>query len=55
MKAILKTTIAFFVLGVFISSCQKDIVLNSANANLTPPNVDAGAPQTIVLPVSSAT
>lgn len=55
MKSILKKTIAFFVLGVFISSCQKDIVLNSANANLTPPTVNAGAPQTIVLPVSSAT
>lgn len=55
MKLILKTTVAFLVLGVFISSCQKDIILNSANANLTPPIVDAGTPQTIVLPVSSAT
>lgn len=55
MKLILKTTIAFLILTVFISSCQKDIILNSANANLTSPTVDAGIPQTIVLPVSSAT
>ena len=55
MKLILKTTIAFLILAVFISSCQKDIILNSANANLTPPTVDAGIPRTIVLPVSSAT
>jgi hypothetical protein len=47
MKLILKTTIALLVLAVFISSCQKDIILNSANANLTPPTADAGIPQTI--------
>lgn len=55
MKLILKTSFAFLVLAVFISSCQKDIILNAAHANLTAPAVDAGMSQTIVLPVSGAT
>ena len=55
MKLIFKTTIVFLFLAVFISSCQKDIISNPANTNLTPPAVDAGIPQTIMLPVSSAT
>ena len=55
MKLIFKTTIAFLFLAVFFSSCQKDIISNPANTNLTPPAVDAGIPQTIMLPVSSAT
>lgn len=42
------------VLALLLSSCQKDIVSNVLLDNLRPPTADAGNPQTIILPTSTA-
>jgi hypothetical protein len=54
MKSIYKI-IRTLLIFVLLSSCQKEIISNNVNSNLLPPTADAGIPQTLLLPVSSAT
>lgn len=55
MKLMFRATLSLLVLLAFFSACQKDIISNPLISNLRPPTADAGAPQTILLPVTTGT